>query len=680
MRAWGPRVDVSEYLGLFLDESRENLQQLNASLLAMERDAADRDALTTVFRVAHSLKGMSATMGFTAMAGLTHRMEEVLTGLRDGGAPITAEATDALFACLDTLQGMVDRVAAADESEVDTAPLLRRLEEVADDGATGGRTRAPAASAAAAVTAARGGLSDYERMLVTEAAGQGLAVVAVRVELAPECVLHAARAYMVATALEAHGDIVRSEPSTEQIERDEVDGNLVFWVATAADPGILAAAADGVSEVASSDVEVVAVGDDGVACRAPDDPPGTTAGDAGAGAAPAGSAVRAGSATVRVGADRLDALMDLMGEMVIVRTRLDQLVAGDDPAGVRAAVEDLGRVTGDLQSLVMSVRMMPVETVFMRFPRMVRDLAHSLGKQVDLRIVGEDTELDRTVIDELGDPLVHMLRNAVDHGLEGPEERTAAGKDATGTVVLEARHAGSSVVIEVRDDGRGMDPDALRASAVRKGMMDGERAAALSDTEALELVMLPGFSTAATTTDISGRGVGMDAVRDRILSLGGSIEITSAPGEGTTFTVHLPLTLAIIGALLVRAGGETYAIQTEAIEEIVVVPAAEVRTAGGPPCMVLRDQVVPVVWLRDRLRVDGERTHDGDLEVVVVHTGAGRAGVVVDGLVGQQDIVIKQLPAYLGAVLGIAGATVLGNGSVALIVDVAALVASPATR
>lgn len=663
-------MDVSEYLGLFLDESRENLQQLNASLLAMERDPADREALTAVFRVAHSLKGMSATMGFDAMAGLTHRMEEVLTGLRDGGTPITAEATDALFACLDTLQGMVDRVAAADESEVDTAPLLRRLEAVAGDGAATGAVAAPVAVApTGAGGAASDALSDYERMLVTEASAHGLAVVAVRVELAPECVLHAARAYMVATALEAHGDIVRSEPSTEQIERDEVDGSLVFWVATAAGPDVLAAAAAGVSEVATCRVDVVAVGDDEAAAPS-DDPSGP----------PAGRAVRAGAATVRVGADRLDALMDLMGEMVIVRTRLDQLVAGDDRAGVRAAVEELGRVTGDLQSLVMSVRMMPVETVFMRFPRMVRDLAQALGKQVDLRIVGEDTELDRTVIDELGDPLVHMLRNAVDHGLEVPDERTAAGKRPTGTVVLEARHAGSSVVIEVRDDGRGMDPEALRASAVRKGMMDRERAAALSDAEALELVMLPGFSTAATTTDISGRGVGMDAVRERIMSLGGSIEITSAPGDGTTFTVHLPLTLAIIGALLVRAGGETYAIQTEAIEEIVVVPASEVRTAGGPPCMVLRDKVVPVVWLRDRLRVDDDRADRGDLEVVVVHSGAARVGVVVDGLTGQQDIVIKQLPAYLGAVLGIAGATVLGNGSVALIVDVAALVASPGAR
>ncbi len=657
-------MDVTEYLALFLDESRENLQALNASLLDLERDPGDREPLTVVFRVAHSLKGMSATMGFTAMAGLTHRMEEVLTDLRDGGAPITPAVSDALFACLDALQEMVDRVAGGDEREVDTAELLARLGEVAGTG-----TDAAPDAAAAAVP---GVMSDFERMVVDQAAEQGLSVLAVRVRLTEDCVLRAARAFMVAAELEAHGDIVRSVPGTEEIERDEVGGDLEFWVATHAEGDVLREAAASVSEVASVEVS-------GVDADEPQDPAG--AAPAADGAPASGDGARSGTraaATVRVGTDRLDGLMNLMGEMVIVRTRLARLASLGDTAGVRAAVEDLGRVTGDLQNLVMRVRMMPVETVFMRFPRMVRDLAHTLDKQVDLRISGEDTELDRTVIDELGDPLVHMLRNAVDHGLEGPDERTAAGKPATGTIHLSARHSGSSVVIEVRDDGRGMDPVALRASAVRKGMLTLERAEALTDGEAMELVMLPGFSTAQTTTDISGRGVGMDAVRARIIALGGSIDIASEPGAGTTFTVRLPLTLAIIGALLVSAGGETYAVQIEAIEEIVVVASDDVRNAGDRPCMVLRDQVVPMVWLRERLEMGLGRDDRAHLEVVVVNSGSGRVGVVVDGLIGQQDVVIKQLPEYLGEVLGIAGATILGDGSVALIVDVGGLAAAVA--
>ena len=329
----------------------------------------------------------------------------------------------------------------------------------------------------------------------------------------------------------------------------------------------------------------------------------------------------------------------------------------------------------------MQVRMMPVDAVFMRFPRMVRDLANALGKRVDLVISGEETELDRTVIDGLGDPLVHMLRNAVDHGLETPAEREAAGKDPTGTVHLSARHAGSSVVIEVREDGRGMDPAALRASAVRRNLMDAASAEALSDDQALELVFLPGFSTVAQATAVSGRGVGMDAVRSAIAGLHGEIAISSVVGQGSSFTIRLPLTLAIIQALLVTAGtgvtgsGQAWAVPLEVIDETVIVDPGETRPVGGRPCMVLRDSIVPLVWLRDRLHIGGAGRAGGEepMQVVVVRSGPSRLGLVVDGLTGKQDVVIKRLPGFLGDVSGVAGATILGDGSVALIVDVAAL-------
>ena len=605
---------------------------------------------------------------------------------------------------------MVDRVAASDTQEVDTAQLLERLAAVAAESASSPASvpvappaAGPAPNESSDPAPAGEELGDYERMILTQASEQGLRVIEATITLADDCLLRAVRAFMVNAELERVGDIVRSQPTTEEIEREEVEGTLVFWVATEADPDEIETAVMRVSEIASCAVraleaplEATSVPVGAVATPAAADHPAdvaVTAPPATPPAAPAGAATNGAEAgesaggsgssngkaparsqpsTVRVGTDRLDALMNLMGEMVIVRTRLAQLAGGGDEA-TRAAVEDLGRVTGDLQNLVMRVRMMPVEAVFMRFPRMVRDLAHNLNKQVNLEIVGEDTELDRTVIDELGDPLVHMLRNAVDHGLEGPEARVAAGKDPTGTVVLEARHAGSSVVIEVRDDGRGMDPDALRASAVRKGVIDQQRADNMSDNEAFELVMAPGFSTAEVTTDISGRGVGMDAVRARILSLGGSVDIASEIGQGTTFTIRLPLTLAIIGALLVRAAEQVYAVPIEAIEEIVEVPREDVHNTGEQPCMVLRDSIVPLVWLRERLQLSSDRTDRDMLDAVVVNTASGRVGVVVDSLMGQQDIVIKQLPLYLGDVLGIAGATILGDGSVALIIDITAL-------
>jgi two-component system, chemotaxis family, sensor kinase CheA len=683
-------MEMSEYMGLFLDESHESLQSLNASLLELERDPSDPDPLVVIFRVAHSLKGMSATMGFDRMAGLTHRMEEVLTVLRDGGAAVTTDVVDVLFACLDTLGTMVDGIAAGSDGAVDTAGLLTRLERVGSG--------APAPSPAAAAPPARsaeptGDLSHYEQVVVREAGARGLAVHRLDVELAEGCMLRAARAYMVVQALEPLGDLIKSEPDVAALEAEELGGGFTLWLAGPEETATIEAAVTGVSEVTACRVTVVSAGD----ADAPGEPPaaaegGSAAevpgapseglgtpreehGDVPATGAPVAPATRrrAAAPTVRVGTDRLDSLMNLMGEMVIQRTRLQQLAGDHGLPDLRAAVEDLGRVTNDLQTLVMQVRMMPVEAVFMRFPRMVRDLAVSLGKNVELIVAGEDTELDRTVIDELGDPLVHMLRNAVDHGLETPEERTAAGKDPVGRVWLTARHAGNHVEIEVREDGRGIDPARLRDAVVAKGLMSRGDADALSDGEAVELIFLPGFSTARTTTDVSGRGVGMDAVRAKISGLNGDVRISSVPGEGTRFTIRLPLTLAIIQALLVRSAGETYALPLEAIDETVVIGRGETRPVNGRDCMVLRDRIVPLISLRERLSL--ERTDAGapTVEVVVVRVGAAHIGVVVDALIGQREIVIKHLPAFLGDVLGIAGATILGDGSVALIVDVSAL-------
>ncbi|MCC6831534.1 MAG: chemotaxis protein CheA [Thermoleophilia bacterium] len=705
-------MDMQEYLGLFLDESRENLQALNASILDLEREPDDPiEALNTIFRVAHSLKGMSATMGFERMAGLTHRMEEVLSKLRDGHAPVTTDVTDVLFACLDTLEGMVNDIGDGGDGAADTTPLMGRLAAILSGealaGAQAAATAAPPAEAPAAPAPAAApveaadaeavaeGISEYEAMVIAEAAERGMTVRRLHVTLEENCMLRAARAYMVVQELETIGEIIKSEPSTEDLEREAFDHEFTIWLASERDDADIVAAVTGVSEVAACAVNAVeapaAVGDPDPApavaevpvAEAPEpaaEAPAPVAEEAPkAEAKPAppaadGGAKKAKAAqTVRVGTDRLDSLMNLMGEMVIHRTRLWQLSSDHDLADLRGAVEEMTRVTNDLQSLIMQVRMMPVEAVFMRFPRMVRDLANSLGKQLELIITGEDTELDRTVIDELGDPLVHMLRNAVDHGLEGPEERVAAGKDPVGIVRLTARHEGNSVVIEVSEDGRGLDPDGLRNAVVKKGLMTRAEVDSLSDREAQELIFLAGFSTAAVTTDVSGRGVGMDAVRAKINGLNGSVEIHSELGKGSRFVIRLPLTLAIIQALLVKGAGEVYALPLEAIEETVVIDRTETRPVDGVECMVLRDHIVPLVSLRERLGLYGMEEEGDKHSVVVVKSGTARLGVVVDELVGQQDVVIKHLPEYLGDVRGVAGATILGDGSVALIVDVGAL-------
>lgn len=705
-------MDTSEYLGLFLDESRENLQTLNGSLLALEKDAEDRDALNTIFRVAHSLKGMSATMGFDRMARLTHRMEEVLTILRDEGGAVTHDTMDTLFACLDVLEGLVDDIADdVGEGERDTAPLLDRLDRVAH-ASSGDATPASAAppSTDAADDASASGdvleLTQYESLVLNEAHSRGMSIHRLTVRLVESCMLKAARAYMVLQQLEGHGDVVKSEPPADKIEQEEFEFEFSLWVASSEEVETLADLARRVSEVESCDGVILSVdsitaspappetAEAVVASRAPveaeslqetspDAAPASPSRDDGAGAPAAAGSRAAGESsrrakqptTVRVDTDRLDSLMNLMGEMVIQRTRLTQLAQDNDDPDLRQAAEEITRVANDLQLLVMQVRMMPVEAVFMRFPRMVRDLANSLGKKLELVISGEDTELDRTVIDELGDPLVHMLRNAVDHGLELPEERVAAGKPETGTVNLTARHEGNSVVIVVEEDGHGIDAEKLRTAVVAKGLMSEAEVRQLTDQEAIELIFLPGFSTAKETTDVSGRGVGMDAVRAKINGLNGSVEIRSEVGVGSRFTIRLPLTLAIIQALLVRAAGQVYALPLEATEETVVIGRDETRPVGGRECMVLRDRVVPLVPLREHLGLYGEeQDEDGDLlQVVVVRAGSSRVGVVVDTLLGQQDIVIKNLPGFFGDIPGVAGATILGDGNVALIVDVSAL-------
>lgn len=646
-------MDLEQYLGVFVEESREHLQSLNDCLLRLEQNPGDQGILNEIFRAAHTMKGMAATMGFKAIADLTHNMETALDQLRSGRRSVNAAVIDLLFEALDSLQILVDLAAGGQGKEPDISSLVARLETWAAN-----QPRAATQSR----TAVAGGLelTEYEKATVGEALEQGQSAFVLDVTLAESCVLKTARAFLVYNNLEKVGDIVKAIPDLKDMEDENFDRDLRLLVLTDKGEEALREAVLSVAEIEGLEISALARE------SAPAD--GEVAVTVGTGQQ--GGKARA-SQTVRVNIERLDELMNLVGELVINRTRLAQINTIEQIGELKETLEYLGRVTSDLQSIVMKVRMVPIENVFSRFPRMIRDLARDLDKEVNLIVEGKETELDRTVVDEIGDPLVHLLRNAVDHGLETPAEREAIGKPRAGTVTLSARHEGNHVIIEVRDDGRGIDPARIRAKARELGLLGADENW-VDDEEILAYVFRPGFSTADSVTGVSGRGVGMDVVKSRIESVGGRVELQSRPGEGTVVTIHLPLTLAIIQALLIGVRDETYAIPMGFIDEIVDVGNDRVKTVQNREVIVLRNTVLPLVELSGRLGLDGGRGEKA--YVVVVRVGNKRVGLVVDTLIGQQEIVIKNLGNYLGGISGLSGATILGNGRVALILDAPGLI------
>jgi two-component system chemotaxis sensor kinase CheA len=649
---------------MFLAEGREHLQTLNLSLVRIERDPRDVETINDIFRVAHTLKGMSATMGFGRMASLTHEMENVMEGMKSRSDGLSQDALDTLFGCLDTLSCLVDEIEESGGEQSDPGDLVGRLQRLLAGGAA-----APGDEWAVAQAG-----PDADLVAAVDAAG--LYVAAVTLVLADDVDMPGVRAFLAVRKAEEHGELVGCEPDLAVIEAGEIEApEIRVWLATSADADVIAADLRGQEGVGSCDAVRYTPGAELSAAPAPvvtgassDQASGAAA------AAPArpAAAPKHRAQTVRVEAERLDLLMHMMGEMVVQRTRLEAIAAGADHAELQSAVNDLSRVAQSLQQMVMQVRMVPVESVFMRFPRMVRDIASKLGKQVDLQIKGEDTELDRTVVEALGDPLVHLVRNAMDHGLETPEERIASGKPAQGTLEISAEHAGGEVVIEVREDGRGVDPAKVGAIAAARGLIPPESVDGLTPEEAVELLFRPGFSTAEVTTDISGRGVGMDAVRTMVRNLGGDCVIRSELGKGSTASIRLPLSLAILPALLVEADGAPYALPLDRVEQTIRISDYTLRSIRGEHAIVLRDQILP---LHDLGRLLGGRPVDpASAAAVVCRAGTSRVGLLVERLVGQQELVTRPLPAVtdVGRAL-VSGGAVLGDGQIALIVDLDAM-------
>ncbi|MEA2150891.1 MAG: two-component system, chemotaxis family, sensor kinase CheA [Solirubrobacteraceae bacterium] len=637
-------MELEEYLPMFLAESREHLEHLNLAVVRIEEQPDDRETIDEIFRIAHSLKGMSATMGFAGIAALTHKMEDVFELLRHRAGGIQREVIDIVLACLDALEGAVEAIDETGAEKLAAEPLLERLDALI-------RARTPAQAAAAH----RGGPPPSD---LFERAG-GRRVLRICVHLDEEAPMPAVRAFMVLNAIEAHGELLHSTPSESEV--DGFAGRRVdAWVASDTPEPVVATAIAQVADVFGlPDVTEVA------------EPRGAEVvqlAEATGPVAPAGTRKR--SSTVRVDAERLDELMHAMGELVVYRTHVEALAAGAQVPGLVAAMQDLTRTSQVLQAMVMQVRMIPVEAVFLRFPRLVRDLSSKLDKQVELVLTGQDTELDRTVIDALGDPIVHLVRNALDHGLESPDERVAAGKQPTGTIEIAARHAGSSIVISVRDDGRGIDPERVARKACERGLITAAEIPGVDHARAAELLFTAGFSTSDVATDISGRGVGMDAVRSAIRGLGGEATLSAQPSGGTVAEIRLPLTLAIMSALLVQSGGLPFAIPLDRVQRTIRLADHAVRSVAGRRMLVMGDRVLP---LRDLGEAVGHPPAAGQDHAVVVRAGDSDIALGVELLIGQRELVARALPAAVSERAALSGGAVLADGQIALIVDCDAL-------
>lgn len=665
-------MDMSQYLDLFIDESKEHLQSINERLLELEKTPEDMSVVNDIFRSAHTLKGMSATMGFEDLANLTHQMENVLDGIRNRRLSVTPELLDVIFEAVDHLEAMISSIAAGGDGTRDvrrTVEQLKRIEQGEMPNKQAAREEPPLEHA----------YGEFEYHVLEQAKEQGFSVYEIRVRLRDDCLLKAARVYMVFEQLNEVGEIVKAMPPIEMLEEEQFDREFLVTVVSKAPADELQKRLMGISEI--DDVKVSMLSSDEPSAEsekaaAPQQPAAMEQAAAvqAEAEAPEKQTAKQATKTIRVNIERLDMLMNLFEELVVDRGRLEQISRELNHAELTETVERMSRISSDLQTIILNMRMVPVEKVFNRFPRMVRQLARELGKKVRLDVIGAETELDRTVIDEIGDPLVHLIRNALDHGIEAPDVRAARGKPEEGTVQLRAYHSGNHVFIEIEDDGAGISREKVLQKAINRGIVSPEAAEHLTDEQVYELIFAPGFSTADHISDISGRGVGLDVVKSTIESLGGTVAVDSRPGQGSLFSIQLPLTLSIISVLLVQIAEETYAIPLSSIIETALVKKEEIFSAHNQPVIDFRGKIVPLVRLKDVFAVPGA-ADDGDaVAVVIVRKGEKLAALAVDSFIGQQEVVLKSLGNYLSSVFAISGATILGDGRVALIIDCNALV------
>lgn len=665
-------MDTSQYMTMFLEESMENLQTLNESLLELEKSPEDVDTLNKIFRVAHTIKGMAATMGFNDIADLTHSMEDVLSEFRDGKMKVTQNVVTVLFDCLDTLEKMINIIEEGSDSVIDIKKIIEDLEKTKKvDLEESKEEEVEILDSKESLK-----LNEYDLSIIKQAIERDYNALELRIVLSQTTLLKSARTFLIVQDLEQKGEIIKSNPSTEKIENEEFDFILEFIILTTSTKEEIKSLIENISEVESVEVKNVEITktkniskskiDEKIIKETVEVKPKEI------------NKVekikeekkiknKKVHQSVRVDLEKIDNLMNMVSELVIYRTRLEQIVIDNKSTELNETLEQVGRTTSELQDLVMKIRMLPLDVVFNRFPRMIRDVSVELNKEINFIIEGSDTELDRTVIDEIGEPLIHLLRNAADHGIESREERIKRGKNPIGTIKLQAYQEGTKALIKVTDDGAGIKVEKIRKKAESVGISTE----GMSENDIINLIFAQGFSTNEVVTDISGRGVGMDVVKTKISSLGGSVELTSEEGIGSTFIIRLPLTLQIIQALLINVGEETFAISLGFIDRVISYSKENIKKINGKEVIIYRDDVIPLVRLNERLGINS--SDKNKKFVIIVNAGDKTFGLLVDSLIGQQEIVIKPLGRTLKNLNEYIGATILGNGLVTLILDVGVL-------
>lgn len=696
-------MELNQYLEMFIEESKEHLQACSEHLLELEKNPEDLTIVGEIFRSAHTLKGMAATMGFEDLADLTHKMENILDAIRNSKIKVNAEILDVVFESVDHLEEMVYDIADGGDGKRNVQATVEKLKRIEAGEPANAASEEPISGQEVAAAMAANELEqpaqalelklsydDFEKTVILQSSEQDFNAYEITVALREDCLLKAARVFMVFEILEKNGDVIKSSPTVDKLEEEQFDSEfhvafiskesaedlqkmlmkvseVDLAVVKKIDRDVFVTKTTAI-EVPAEEVQQQPAVPEIVNAVSEEQPKTVSAKNSNS------KSGHASSKTIRVNIERLDILMNLFEELAIDRGRLLSIAGDVNHGELNETVERMSRTMGDLQNIVLTMRMVPVDTVFNRFPKMVRQLSRDLNKKIELNIVGAETELDRTVIDEIGDPLVHLIRNSVDHGIESPEVRRAKGKPEEGTVELRAYHSGNYVFIEIEDDGAGINRDKVLAKALSKGIVTHEQSLTMTDKQINELIMASGFSTADVISDVSGRGVGLDVVKTTIESLGGNISIESTQDVGSVFSIQLPLTLSIISVMLVEIENEIYAIPLSSIIETSIIRHTDILNAHNQKVIDFRGKVVPLVFLEEIFEVPrAEQKDDGFHSVVIVRKGDKLAGLVVDSFIGQQEIVLKSLGNYLTNIFAISGATILGNGKVALIVDCNAL-------
>ncbi|SIS37581.1 chemotaxis protein CheA [Salimicrobium flavidum] len=671
-------MENNQYLEVFIDESKENLQTINDQLLHLENAPGEISIVEEIFRAAHTLKGMAATMGYQDISNLTHKMENVLDRVRKEEIDVDPSMLDVVFESVDDLEAMLLDVQEGGTGARDVEKVVAKLQNIETGQSPEQIDKVSDQTKTDAPTSAGFQVDRFVQTVLEESHEQGMFNFHVIITLREDCMLKAARVFMVFEVLEQLGEVVQSHPHAEALENEEFESFFEVLLVTDKQVDEIKAKIMKVSEIEDVDVQsyqvvaeeteaeeqTVREENETNEIEEQSDSPGTKE----------EKNRKVANKTIRVNIDRLDDLMNLFEELVIDRGRLEQISDDLKNTELTETVERMSRVSGDLQSIILNMRMVPVEQVFNRFPRMVRQISRDLNKEINLEIIGQETELDRTVIDEIGDPLIHLIRNALDHGIETPDKRKANGKDPQGNLQLKAYHSGNHVFIEISDDGAGINREKVIQKAISNEVVTREQADAMSNDKVNELIMASGFSTADEVSDLSGRGVGLDVVKNTIESLGGTIAIQSELDRGSTFSIQLPLTLSIISVMLVEVQKEKYAVPLSSIIETAIVSKDDIMHAHNKKVIDFRGKVVPLVFLEDIFEVPKELEEEEYYSLVMVRKGEKMAGLVVDSFIGQQEVVLKSLGDYLSGVFAISGATILGDGQVALIIDSNALI------